>query len=233
MALVAAFGIGAGLVTTVAGMGGGLLLVISLSLIVDPRFAVAATAIPLLLGNLHRAYLFRADLAWRHAALFAAGAAPAALFAASLLDRIPETAVRALMIVLVTLGIAKALGLWKGEVPRGAMLPGGIAVGGVTATSGAAVMTAPLLMSAGLRGGAYIATASAAAASIHLARLAGYGAAGLVTRELVATSMLLAVMIVAGNTLGRRARRELGDARSHHLEVGVLALCAILALLGL
>src|SRR5690606_14355929 len=160
MWLVATLGLAAGIVTTVAGMGGGLVLVLSLSLVLDPRVAIAASALPLMLGNVHRAYLFRRELAWRHAALFAAGAVPAALLAASFLDRMPTLAVRLVMIGVVAIAVAKALGLWKGEVPRGAMLPGGMAVGGLTATSGAAVMTAPLLMSAGLRGSAYIATAS-------------------------------------------------------------------------
>lgn len=231
--LIAALGIGAGALTTVAGMGGGLVLVLSLSLLLDPRLAVAATALPLLLGNVHRAYLFRRELAWRHVALFAAGAAPAALLAGSVIDRVPPLAARLLMVGLVAVAIAKATGLWRGEVPRGAMLPGGIAVGGLTAASGAAVMTAPLLMSAGLRGSAYIATASAAAASMHLARLAGYGAAGIVDGALIRISLVLALGIVVGNALGRRARRRLGDVRSHRLEVGVLVSCATMALAGL
>jgi uncharacterized protein len=231
--LIATLGLGAGALTTVAGMGGGLLLVLSLSLLLDPRLAVAATALPLLVGNLHRAYLFRRELAWRHVGLFAAGAVPAALVAASFLDRMPVLAARCLMIALVAVAVAKATGLWRGKVPQGAMLPGGVAVGGLTAASGAAVMTAPLLMSAGLRGGAYIATASAAAASIHLARLTGYGAAGLVDVALLGISALLAVSVIGGNALGRNARRRLGDARSQRLEVGVLLVCAALAFAGL
>src|SRR5690606_38668607 len=123
--LIAALGLGAGIITTVGGMGGGLVLVLSLSLLFDPRVAVAATALPLLFGNVHRAYLFRHELAWRHVALFAAGAVPAALLAASFLDRMPVLAARLLMVALVAVAVAKATGLWRGEVPRGAMLPGG------------------------------------------------------------------------------------------------------------
>jgi uncharacterized protein len=231
--LIAILGIGAGVLTTVAGMGGGLVLVLALSLIVDPRLAVAATALPLLLGNLHRAYLFRKELAWRHWASFAAGAVPAALFAASFIQRAPTEVIRFLMLGVVAIAVAKAFGLWRGELPRRAMLPGGIAVGGLTATSGAAVMTAPLLMAAGLRGTAYVATASAAAASIHLARLAGYGAAGVLDRASLATSGILAASVVAGNALGRKARTRLGEARSHRLEIAVLIACSGMAIAGL
>jgi uncharacterized protein len=194
---------------------------------------VAATALPLLVGNLKRAYLFRQDFAWHHWASFAAGAVPAALLAAAYLNRAPARVIRFVVLGVVALAVAKAFGLWRGELPRCAMLPGGIAVGGLTATSGAAVMTAPLLMSAGLRGSAYVATASAAAASVHLARLAGYGVAGVLDRASLAISALLVVSIVAGNALGRMARARLGDARSHRFEIAVLLACTGMAVAGL
>jgi hypothetical protein len=56
-------GLLAGVLTTVAGMGGGMMLVVVLSLVWDPRVALASTAPALLVGNAHRAYLYRAQVA--------------------------------------------------------------------------------------------------------------------------------------------------------------------------
>src|SRR5260221_2438717 len=48
-----------GAVTTLAGAGGGVLLILSLSLLLGPHVALAATAPTLLVGNLHRLVLYR------------------------------------------------------------------------------------------------------------------------------------------------------------------------------
>lgn len=52
-------GLIAGALTTLAGLGGGLMLVGTLSLLYDPRLALAITAPALLVGNLHRATMYR------------------------------------------------------------------------------------------------------------------------------------------------------------------------------
>ena len=47
-------GVLAGALTTVAGLGGGMLLIYALAALGDPHVALAATAPALLVGNLHR-----------------------------------------------------------------------------------------------------------------------------------------------------------------------------------
>ena len=53
--VIALLGILAGILTTLAGLGGGMLLVLALSLTSSPVTELAATAPALSLGNLHRA----------------------------------------------------------------------------------------------------------------------------------------------------------------------------------
>ena len=49
--LLAALGIAAGLITTVSGFGGGMLLVSVLALVWDPLSALTVTSVALLIGN--------------------------------------------------------------------------------------------------------------------------------------------------------------------------------------
>src|SRR5262245_36184409 len=55
-------GLAAGSLTTVAGQGGGLLLLLACSTLAGPHEALAITAPALLLGNLHRAVWLRAHI---------------------------------------------------------------------------------------------------------------------------------------------------------------------------
>ena len=76
---------GAGLLTTVAGLGGGILMLLAVSLATDPKVALVATAPALLAGNLHRAFLFRGDVDRRVARAFALGAFPGSVLGGALL----------------------------------------------------------------------------------------------------------------------------------------------------
>ena len=53
MVFALVLGVLAGLITTVAGMGGGLVLMLGLATIFDPMVALAATGPGLLVGNMH------------------------------------------------------------------------------------------------------------------------------------------------------------------------------------
>ena len=75
-------GLLAGLLTTVAGMGGGLFLIVALGVTRGPHVALALSAPALLLANLHRAWLFRAHLDRGVASRLAAGAIPGAILGA-------------------------------------------------------------------------------------------------------------------------------------------------------
>ena len=80
MALTVLTGIAAGLITTVAGMGGGLLLLLVLAVISgDPVQALVVTSPALLLGNGHRLWRYRHDVDRATALPLARGAVPTAL----------------------------------------------------------------------------------------------------------------------------------------------------------
>jgi len=82
----------------------------------------------------------------------------------------------------------------------------------------------PTLLARGLRGTPYIATMASLAVALHATRLAAYGAGGLADGQ-----TLLAGCIAAGNRVGDRLRRRVGEAWQDRAQVGALVLCMGLA----
>lgn len=226
-------GIVAGLVTTITGMGGGMMLLLGLSALWDPWSALAATAPALLVGNGHRAWLFWPRVDRRVALAVACGGLPASFLGGLYVTDVPASVLHGLMAAMTALAALKTLS--GGHIPVNArlLIPVGAVNGVITAgAGGAGLLTAPLLLSAGLTGEAYIATAAACSVSMHIGRLAAYGAGGLVTWELLAWSSVLALAITVGNALGRRARAHLTGPLSRRLELGALLAAVGLALAG-
>lgn len=228
---LALLGVCAGVLTTLAGQGGGLFLLLTCSLLVGPRAALAITAPALLLGNLHRAVLFRRSLDRAIALRVAGGAVPASFAGGLLAGALPEWVIHVLMVVLTALTIARAVRWLAFDVPRWALGPAGFLIGGMTGTAGGAgVLFAPVLLSTGLRGAAYVATLSTVAVATHVGRVVAYAANGLFTRELLVPIAVVAVAIAAGNLLGGLLRARLSDRATTRLEYGVLVLCVGVAL---
>lgn len=224
----------AGLLTTVAGMGGGLVLLLGLSTFMDPLTALMITGPGLLIGNLHRLWLYREHVQWPIARRFAAGAIPGALIGGMVAVAVPGIVLRLAMIALATLAVARVLLGWKWKPPISAMVPGGLATGFTTATSGGGGLIAgPLLLSSGLSGKTCVGTGAVGAAAVHLARLAGYGAGGALEPEPLLLGLVAAACIAAGNLLGDKARDLIPPVAVPRLEVGVVMGCLGMALLGL
>lgn len=227
-------GICAGMLTTLAGQGGGLFLLLLCSLLVGPHAALAITAPALLLGNLHRAVLFRRVIDRGVAVRMILGAVPGAFVGGLLAGALPAWVLHVLLVGITALSVARALGWLSFVVPRAALGPAGFVVGAMTGTSGGAgVLFAPVLLSSGLRGAAYIGTIATVAFATHVGRVVAYASNGVFTRELVLPIAVVALAITAGNALGERVRARLSDATTIRLEYGVLVVCVGVSLLGL
>ena len=233
MLLLLALGGFAGWLTTVAGLGGGMLLVFAVSVLRDPVSALAATTPALMLGNLHRLYLFRRDVAWPVAAPFSAGALPGALFGAWMAASIPPRAVLFLMTALTVLALLKTWRRWQWRFGAESLVPAGFCIGALTGTAGGAgLLMGPVFLAAGLVGVRYSASTALAAALMHAGRLVGYGAGGLFSASILRDAGLLACAIVVGNFAGRRLRVSLDERGAHALEYATLLTCVALALVG-
>ena len=231
---ILALGLLAGVLTTLAGAGGGVLLVVSLSLILGPHVALAATAPTLLVGNAHRLSLYRDRVDKKVALRVICGALPGSLLGGALAVSIPAAVLRVLFAAVAVFAIARSLGALAWNPPQRLLAPVGAIVGGVSATSGGAgLLLSPLLLSAGLTGESYIATSAAVALATHAGRLVGYGARGLLSHQVLAYASVATVAVVAGNLVGDRLRPFLDARKIMLIENGTLAVCAALAAAGL
>lgn len=227
-------GLSAGVLTTLAGQGGGLFLLLLCSVLVGPRAALAITAPALLLGNLHRAVLFRRLIDRGVAGRMILGAVPGAFAGGFLAGKLPEWVLHVLLVGITALSVARALRWLAFEVPRSALGPAGFVIGAMTGTSGGAgVLFAPVLLSSGLRGAPFVGTIATVAFATHAGRVVAYASSGLFTRELVPTILVVALAITLGNALGGRARARLSERATVRLEYGVLVVCVGVSLLGL
>ncbi len=233
MMILLVLGLVAGVLTTVAGMGGGLLLIAAIGLLRGPHEALAMTSPALLLSNAHRAWLFRRDVDRRIARSFALGAVPGALLGGLFVPQLPPLALSIVLSSATALTLAKVLGFVRFSPSKKAIGSGGFGIGVLTATAGGAgVLTSPLFLSAGLAGAAYVGTVAAAAVALHVGRVLGYGVGGMFHLEQLPTIGLLAVSLVVGNLVGKRLRGALDAKHGIYVEVGALLICTALALLG-
>lgn len=210
LALYALLGVGGGVLSTVAGMGGGIALVALLSAIVGPHEALAMTAPALLLGNAHRCFVFRDALDRRVTLAFVIGAIPGAALGAYFVGELSPRVLTVALVLVTLFALARARELFSIDPPAWAWTPFAFGAGLVAAGSGAGVIVAPALVAGGLSGRALIATGAAIALSMHVGRVAGYGVSGLYEGAELLSSVALAAGLIAGNALGVRLRDRLG-----------------------
>lgn len=227
-------GLAAGAITTLAGLGGGLLMTLALAALVGPQRALAMAAPALLMGNVHRVWLYRRFIDRTLALPFVLGAFPGALVGGLLAVALPESVLRVLILVAAGLAVSKQLGWLRWRPGPRAIVPATFTAGVLTATSGGGgLLLGPLLLTVGAKGERFVVTASLVALSMHIARIIAYGAGGLVDAAVLLQALVLGTSILLGNLLGRLGRRFLDERRSTWLTYGVLALCVTLALAGL
>lgn len=232
--VLAVLGVFAGVLTTLAGQGGGLFLLLVCSALVGPHAALAITAPALFLGNFHRAVLFRRAIDRSIALRMIAGAVPGAFVGGLLAGVMPSWVLHVMLVGLTALSIAKALRWVKLDVPRAALGPTGFVIGGLTGTAGGAgVLFAPVMLSAGLRGQAFLGTVSAVAVATHAGRVVAYASNGLFTRDLLLPTAVVALSIFVGNALGEKLRLTLSEVATTRIEYGVLVVCVGVSLAGL
>lgn len=231
--LVVVCGVGAGVLSTLAGQGGGLVALLALSAAVGPKEALVLTAPGLAVANVHRAWMCRREIDRAIVRRMFAPIVVASAVVGTLAVRAPTGLLRALLVVATVIALAKALGWLRFSVRPSWFAPAGAAIGAFGACSGGAgLLLSPLLVSAGLEGEAFIGTTQALALALNGGRMVGYFAGGSLTASVLplATAMLLALLV--GNSVGHSIRRWLGKKQLRAIELGTMALATTLVALG-
>ena len=243
LAILLTLGLTAGAVSTLAGLGGGLMLTLALATLWDPTRALATAAPALLMGNVHRVALFRRHFDRRLVTPFVVGAVPGALVGGFAAVALPEGVLRGIILTTALIAVGHELHgrrretAWP-EPPPWAIAAASFVAGGVTATSGGGgLLLGPLLLAAGARGERFLVSASAIAISMHATRLGAYGASDAVSTRTFLDAAVVGLAILAGNAGARRLRGPLGLAgespRGTALTYAVLGVAITLAVVGL
>ena len=230
LVLIPLLGLLAGLLTTVAGMGGGLVLLGALGLLTDPHQALAWTAPALLLGNLHRLWLYRGLVDRATAGRFALGAIPAAFAGGLVASALPGRVLAGILLVVGAMGLLVHFGRRDWRLPAWSMVPFGALAGGLVATGGgAAVVVGPSLHARGLSGRRYLATMATVAVALHSSRLLAYGLGGMAGLDDLLVGAGLSLCIAVGNLLGDRVIRGWSERALDRVQVGAVLACMGLA----
>ena len=218
----------AGALDTVAGFGGGLLLLPVLVLVAGSKDAVLLAALIPLGWNLPRVIMLRQWIDWKITGLFTLGIVPGTALGALLLDSVdPDLLRRGIGVLLLLFGIYYVLRLYFDlPGPRGAKrwvfpilgLVSGI-IGGLLG-AGHGPFQAGGLMSADVPVREATAINGALGGITALARIGSYGAAGLMHEGIWVPAIAGIIGAVAGAMLGIRLSRRAKDS-TLELIVGV------------
>jgi hypothetical protein len=224
-------GLVAGVLTTVSGMGGGLLVVFVLSWAIGPKAALVVSASALLVGNIHRSWLYRADIDGAAVKRLLLGLVPGTLVGSLLTAGLPDQAIRIVMVLAALAALVRVVTGSRWTLPARAVTPMAALVGLFAATAGgAAVLLGPILLAAGISGRRYLAVVAVGATAMHTTRIAGYAAAGLWSTAYLPLIAVLAAAILVGNLVGKRTRDLVPARAGSALEVATPVVCAIIGL---
>lgn len=233
LASVAAFGLA--VLSAVAGFGGGVLLLPVFTVLFGLRAAVPILTLTQLSSNGARVWLNRTEARLPLVGWFALGAVPSAVVGGLLLVHAPLTPLtRVLGVFLVGVVVWRRL---RPE-PRPPADPTFAAVGAASGLGSALLgsvgpLTAPFFLAAGLTRAAYIGTEAASALTMHLAKIATYGAGDLLTGRVWLYGAALTPATLLGAWVGKRIVGRLDDRVFVLLVEAGLVVAGVMFVLGL
>jgi uncharacterized membrane protein YfcA len=232
MASAAAFGLA--VLSAVAGFGGGVLLLPVFTVLFGLRAAVPMLTLTQLSSNGSRVWLNRHELRWPLISWFALGAVPCAVIGGLALAHAPLAPLKRLLgILLITVVIWRRIK----RQPRPPTNPAFTAVGAASGLGSALLgsvgpLTAPFFLAAGLTRAAYIGTEAASALTMHLTKIATYGAGDLLTKQVLLYGLALSPATLLGAWTGKKIVGHISDRTFVVLvEIGLLT-AGVLFLFG-
>ncbi|MFC0860878.1 sulfite exporter TauE/SafE family protein [Sphaerimonospora cavernae] len=221
--------------SAVAGFGGGVLLLPVFTALFGLRTAVPMLTLTQLSSNGSRAWLNRRDLHWPLIGWFALGAVPFAMAGGLLLAHAPLGPLKRLLGVFLI-----SVVVWR-RLNRCPRKPADRAFAGVGAASGigsallgsVGPLTAPFFLAYGLTRAAYIGTEAASTLTMHLSKIAAYGAGDLLTVRVLLYGIVLTPSALAGGWVGKKIVGRISDrVFVVVVEIGLIA-AGVLFLIGL
>lgn len=220
-----------GILSAVAGLGGGIIL-----LAIIAQFFAPTTAIPIqggiqLVSNLSRTTMLRSDINWGAVWRTAIPILPASFLGVALATSVPEDATRvALALFLLAITWQPKWFKWRGEggLSLNALYGVGAASGFLNTTVGASgPFTSPFFKAVTATHVAFVATAAASQVFAHVAKLIAFGGAGFDFGEHIWVMVAGAIGTFVGTRIGGRLLHRANEEQLARLFKVVLTVLAI------
>ena len=205
--------------SAVAGLGGGIILLLVLAQFVAPVTAIPLQSAVQFVANGSRALMIRHEIAWPAVGWSTVLVFPGALLGVQVATSLPEDVMRVVLGTFVlVLGWRPSLLRWSGgrPLPDRAMLPVGGAAGFINATAGASgPFTAPFFKAVTATHTAFVATAAASQVIAHTSKLGAYSLAEFRLGDHLPVIVVGAMGVTVGSRIGTQL---LGRASPEQLD---------------
>ncbi len=196
------------ILSAVAGLGGGVILLVVIAQFVAPTIAIPIQGAIQLASNSSRAWFLRDDVEWRPVAWSSILLLPASLVGVAVATFLPDDVVRvALAAFVLVLAWRPSLLNWRGgrQLPNQAFLGVGAASGVLNTTVGAsAPVPSPFFKAVTATHVGFVATAAVAQVFAHAAKLIAFSAGGWNAADHLGVIAVGVAGVVVGSSVGTK-----------------------------
>lgn len=204
------------ILSAVAGLGGGVILLVVIAQFVAPTTAIPIQGAIQLASNSSRAWFLRADVAWPPVGWSSILLLPSSLVGVAVATSLPEDAIRVVLAVFVlVLAWRPSVLKWRGgtDLPRSALVGVGGLSGFTNTTVGASgPITSPFFKAVTATHVAFVATAAVTQVLAHAAKLIAFTADGWEITEHLGVIAIGIVGVIIGSRIGTRLVGRLSEA---------------------
>lgn len=207
------------------GVAGGLLMTAILALLIGVRASVPVMSIALVISHGSRSLIFLPSFDWRAFAVVMAAAAPFIALTGYVYAALPVGTLAAVLAIIVftTIPLRHWAATRKIRAGPGTLGAAGAVYGFFAGASfGSAAILSPFLLGYGLVKEAFVATMAGIALSTNAVRVAVFGTVDLMTAQFALLGLLVGIIMIPGNYIGRTILRRLSIGQ-HGALVDVMA----------
>lgn len=205
LAILAA-ALAAGILGGMTGFGGGLILPPVLVPIIGAKSVIPLMSVAMLLSNAHRFWLYRKHIDSRIIGLVLMTAIPGTLIGTYIFVRLSNDATSLILGAFLLIAVPLRRYCERHELrlsARGLIVGTGLFGVGSGTTVGMGMLLVPMLLGAGIKGQAFLATDAAISTAINTTKAIAFGGHSLLDSSTFLAGLFLGLCTLPGNYIGR------------------------------
>ena len=211
------------------GMAGGVIMAAILAHFIGIKAAVAVMTCALVFSHLSRAIMYFRDTDWKIAFRVLLFGCPMIVVGALIFGVISPKVIAIIFAAFLIASFPIKYWAKKRQIKTGPrLLAGASAIWGILAGNviGPAFFLAPFLLGTGMNRLAFVGTLASVTLVMNLLKLSVFGATDLINYELFLLGVLIGIMTIPGNWVGRSILKRMQD-REHRLIIDFLTVLMI------